>query len=33
DRDAQAHEANLYDLNAKYADVVSLREVLDSLPG
>ena len=33
DRDEQAHEANLYDLNAKYADVVSLREVLDSLPG
>ena len=32
DRDEQAHEANLYDLNAKYADVVSLREVLDSLP-
>ena len=22
DRDAQAHEANLYDLNAKYADVI-----------
>lgn len=33
DRDEQAHEANLYDLNAKYADVVSLRDVLDSLPG
>ena len=33
DRDEQAHEANLYDLNAKYADVVSLREVLNSLPG
>ena len=33
DRDEQAHEANLYDLNAKYADVVSLRAVLDSLPG
>lgn len=33
DRDEQAHEANLYDLNAKYADVVSLGEVLDSLPG
>ena len=33
DRDEQAHEANLYDLNAKYADVVSLPDVLDSLPG
>ena len=28
DRDAQAHEANLYDLNAKYADVVSLEQAL-----
>ena len=28
DRDAQAHEANLYDLNAKYADVVSLEKTL-----
>ena len=33
DRDEQAHEANLYDLNAKYADVVSVAEVLGSLPG
>ena len=33
DRDEQAHEANLYDLNAKYADVVSVAEVLESLPG
>jgi nicotinamidase-related amidase len=32
DRDNQAHEANLYDLNAKYADVVSLEDVLLSLP-
>jgi nicotinamidase-related amidase len=32
DRDSQAHEANLYDLNAKYADVVSLEDVLLSLP-
>jgi nicotinamidase-related amidase len=32
DRDEQAHEANLYDLNAKYADVLSLQEVLNSLP-
>ena len=31
DRDIQAHEANLYDLNAKYADVVSLEDVLLSL--
>ena len=29
DRDAQAHEANLYDLNAKYADVISLEQTLD----
>ena len=33
DRDEQAHEANLYDLNAKYADVVSVADVLESLPG
>ena len=33
DRDEQAHEANLYDLNAKYADVVSAAGVLDSFPG
>ena len=32
DRDEQAHEANLYDLSAKYADVLSLQEVLNSLP-
>ena len=31
DRDAEAHEANLYDMNAKYADVVSLETVLDLL--
>ena len=31
DRDEQAHEANLYDLNAKYADVVSVTDVLASL--
>ncbi|MEL0137950.1 MAG: isochorismatase family protein, partial [Halieaceae bacterium] len=29
DRDAEAHEANLYDMNAKYADVVSLETVLE----
>ena len=33
DRDEQAHQANLYDLNAKYADVVSAAGVLDSFPG
>jgi nicotinamidase-related amidase len=31
DRDLSAHEANLYDLNAKYADVVTVDEVLASL--
>lgn len=31
DRDPQAHDANLYDINAKYADVVSLDSVLSSL--
>lgn len=32
DRDEQAHEANLYDLNAKYADVLSLDATLALLP-
>ena len=31
DRSASAHEANLNDLDAKYADVVSLEEVLEYL--
>jgi len=31
DRSASAHEANLFDLDAKYADVVSLEEVEQSL--
>ena len=31
DRDEQAPEANLYDLNAKYADVVSVSDVFASL--
>ena len=31
DRSASAHEASLFDLNAKYADVVSLEEVNQSL--
>lgn len=29
DRDARPHEANLFDMNAKYADVVGEAEVLD----
>jgi maleamate amidohydrolase len=32
DRDDEAHRANLYDLNAKYADVLSLTETLSLLP-
>ena len=32
DRDERAHEANLYDLNAKYADVLSLDDTLALLP-
>jgi len=28
DRDLSAHQANLYDLNAKYVDVLSLEETL-----
>lgn len=31
DRNLQAHEANLFDLNAKYADVLDLAEVLAHL--
>ena len=31
DRSASAHEANLFDLNAKYADVVGLEEVKEYL--
>ena len=31
DRDPQIHESNLFDLDAKYADVVSEQEVLDYL--
>lgn len=33
DRDPRLHEANLLDLGAKYADVVSLSEVLETLDG
>jgi len=31
DRAQGPHEANLFDLNAKYADVVSLDETLEAL--
>jgi nicotinamidase-related amidase len=31
DRNPQAHEANLFDLHAKYADVLDLQAVLDQL--
>ena len=31
DRDARAHESNLYDLEAKYADLIPLRDALDML--
>ena len=31
DRNAEAHEANLYDIDAKYGDVVSLEEALGRL--
>lgn len=33
DRNAAAHEANLFDLNAKYADVLNLGDVLEHLRG
>jgi maleamate amidohydrolase len=32
DRNQQAHEANLFDINAKYGDVLSLEETLACLP-
>ena len=31
DRNPEAHEANLYDLDAKYGDVVSAKDVLEYL--
>ena len=31
DRNPDAHKANLYDIDAKYGDVVSVQEVLDQL--
>jgi nicotinamidase-related amidase len=33
DRNAEAHAANLFDLHAKYADVISVEEVIAALPG
>ena len=33
DRNMDAHEANLFDLHAKYVDVVSLEDCLAALPG
>jgi maleamate amidohydrolase len=33
DRHAAPHEANLFDMNAKYADVVSEAEVIAHLDG
>ncbi|MEJ8567855.1 isochorismatase family protein [Elongatibacter sediminis] len=33
DRNPQAHEANLFDLNAKYADVLRLEDVIDGVAG
>ncbi|MBY6210876.1 isochorismatase family protein [Microbulbifer agarilyticus] len=32
DRNPEAHEANLFDMHAKYADVMSVQDVLQSLP-
>jgi nicotinamidase-related amidase len=32
DRNQDAHEANLFDLNAKYADVLSNQEIIQQLP-
>lgn len=32
DRNAEAHAANLHDMHAKYADVVSLKEAIEALP-
>ena len=31
DRDPRSHEANLFDLDAKYADVVRLSEAVEQL--
>jgi maleamate amidohydrolase len=32
DRNPEAHEANLFDLHAKYADVMALKDVIATLP-
>ena len=32
DRNSEAHRANLFDMHAKYADVMSLQEVMQALP-
>jgi maleamate amidohydrolase len=32
DRNPDAHEANLFDMNAKYADVVSMAQLVEMLP-
>ena len=32
DRNPEAHRSNLFDMNAKYADVVSLEDVAAMLP-
>jgi nicotinamidase-related amidase len=32
DRNAQAHDANLFDMHAKYADVMKIDDVLQQLP-
>jgi maleamate amidohydrolase len=31
DRNAAAHEANLYDIDTKYGDVVTTDEILDTI--
>ncbi|WP_372764502.1 isochorismatase family protein [Litorivivens sp.] len=33
DRNPQAHEANLHDMHAKYADVIAMQEVLTTIRG
>ena len=32
DRNPDAHEANLFDMHAKYADVMSVQDIVDGLP-
>ena len=33
DRNPEAHEANLFDMHAKYADVMAVDDIISSLPG